>query len=89
MAVSTEAQANGTASSEAASDRVRSRWIAAGGILAAALWLTARIVAAGPVQIGAFRDEISLGILVLVGTAVYAGSVLVLFGRRWLVSLVR
>ncbi|RTL68654.1 MAG: mercury transporter MerT [Hyphomicrobiales bacterium] len=35
MAVSTEAQANGTASSEAASDRVRSRWIAAGGILGA------------------------------------------------------
>jgi len=65
------------------------KFIAAGAILAVALWVTARLAASSAVQIGAFRDEITLGVLVVVGTIVYVGSVLILFGRRGLVSIVR
>ena len=65
------------------------KFLLAGAVLGTALWLTARFAASGALQIDAFRDEIVLGVLVVVGTAVYAGSVLTLFGRRWLVSLVR
>jgi putative peptidoglycan lipid II flippase len=64
------------------------KFILAGAVLAAALWLTARFVATG-LPIKAFRDEATLGLLIVIGAAVYAASVLVLFGRRWLVSLVR
>jgi putative peptidoglycan lipid II flippase len=35
------------------------------------------------------RDEAALLLLIMVGTLVYAGSVLLLFGRGWLRSLVR
>ena len=65
------------------------KFFAAGVILAAALWITARLAASGAIQISAFRDEITLGILILVGIVTYAGSVLFLFGRRGLVSMVR
>ena len=37
----------------------------------------------------AFRDEATLALLVVVGAIVYAALILPLFGRRWLVSLVR
>jgi putative peptidoglycan lipid II flippase len=36
-----------------------------------------------------FRDELTLLLLAVGGTIVYALAILVLFGRRWLVSLVR
>jgi putative peptidoglycan lipid II flippase len=60
-----------------------------GVILGAALWFAARFAAVHLAQISAFRDEAALLILVVVGAVVYAGSILALFGRRWLVSLVR
>jgi putative peptidoglycan lipid II flippase len=60
-----------------------------GIILGAALWFAARFAAVHLAQISAFRDEAALLILVVVGAVVYAGSILALFGRRWLVSLVR
>src|SRR3954464_9340451 len=60
-----------------------------GIILGAALWFAARFAAVHLAQISAFRDEAALLILVMVGAVVYAGSILALFGRRWLVSLVR
>jgi putative peptidoglycan lipid II flippase len=60
-----------------------------GVILGAALWYAARLAAAHLAQISAFRDETALLLLVVVGAFVYAGSILALFGRRWLVSLVR
>jgi putative peptidoglycan lipid II flippase len=53
------------------------------------LWYAARLAAAHLAQISAFRDETALLLLVMVGAVVYAGSILALFGRRWLVSLVR
>jgi putative peptidoglycan lipid II flippase len=60
-----------------------------GVILGAALWFAARFAAVHLAQISAFRDEAALLILVVVGAVVYAGAILALFGRRWLVSLVR
>jgi len=60
-----------------------------GILLAAVLWLTARFAAAHLSGLSAFRDEIVLAILMGVGTVIYAGSILLLFGPRWLRSLVR
>jgi putative peptidoglycan lipid II flippase len=37
----------------------------------------------------ALRDETTFLWLIVVGTLVYAGSILLLFGRRWLRLLVR
>ncbi len=64
------------------------KFAVAAAILGAVLWSTARF-APGVLQISAFRDEATLGLLIVVGAAVYAASILVLFGRRWLISLVR
>src|ERR1700756_1025847 len=58
-------------------------------VLAAALWLVARFAAAHLSGLSAFRDEIVLLILVIVGAVIYAGSILLLFGPSWLRSLVR
>ncbi|MET0878647.1 MAG: murein biosynthesis integral membrane protein MurJ [Tardiphaga sp.] len=57
--------------------------------LAATFWLAARFAAAQFASWNSLRDEAALGILMLVGTAVYAALVLLLFGRRWLRALVR
>ena len=40
-------------------------------------------------QWGALRDEAALLLLIVTGAAVYASSILLLFGRGWLKSLVR
>jgi putative peptidoglycan lipid II flippase len=40
-------------------------------------------------QLSALRDEAALLLLIVVGTIVYAGSILLLFGGGWLRSLVR
>jgi putative peptidoglycan lipid II flippase len=63
--------------------------VLAGIVLAAALWFSARLAATDLLKISAFRDEVTLAILVVVGAVVYTISILALFGRRWLVSLVR
>jgi len=60
-----------------------------GAVLAGALWLTLKFGGAHLGELSAFRDESMLVVLVVVGTIVYAGSILLLFGRRWLRSLVR
>jgi putative peptidoglycan lipid II flippase len=64
------------------------KFLISGVVLAAVLWGVAKFAAA---HLGtrAFHDEITLLILVAVGAAVYAGSILTLFGPRWLKSLVR
>ncbi|MGY3650783.1 MULTISPECIES: murein biosynthesis integral membrane protein MurJ [unclassified Bradyrhizobium] len=56
--------------------------------LAAAFWLIARFSGAYLASMH-FQDELTLVLLALGGTIVYALAILVLFGRRWLVSLVR
>ncbi|MFZ5712127.1 MAG: lipid II flippase MurJ, partial [Bradyrhizobium sp.] len=64
------------------------KFLLTGLILAAAFWLIAHF--SGPL-LGAmhFRDEVMLFLLAGGGTIVYALAILVLFGRNWLVSLVR
>jgi len=57
-------------------------------VLAAALWLAARFAAAHLEAIR-FRDETTLVVLIGVGAVVYAASVLLLFGPRWLKALVK
>src|SRR6476661_7470008 len=59
------------------------RFAASGVVLAAALWGVARFGAAHFEAIR-FRDETTLLLLIGVGGVVYAASVLLLFGPRWL-----
>ncbi|MGE0288749.1 MAG: murein biosynthesis integral membrane protein MurJ [Bradyrhizobium sp.] len=65
------------------------KFVVAGVILGAALWLSTRFAGNSLAQMSALRDEVMLGLLVVVGTVVYAASVIVLLGRRWLLSLLR
>jgi putative peptidoglycan lipid II flippase len=60
-----------------------------GIVMAAALWSAAWFANQQLAQLGALRDEAALLLLIVTGALVYAGSILLLFGRRWLVSLVR
>jgi putative peptidoglycan lipid II flippase len=65
------------------------RFLVAGIVLAAALWLSARLAVAQLAHLSTLRDETTLVVLVAVGAVVYAGSIWLLFGRGWLRSLVR
>jgi len=65
------------------------KFLIVGAVLAAALWFTAHFAALHFAQLSALRDETALVLLILVGAVVYAGSILLLFGRGWLRSLVR
>ncbi len=69
--------------------RSLARFVVSGIILAAALWFTARFGAVYFAQMTTFRDETALLLLAAVGALVYGFSVLLLFGRGWLFSLVR
>ena len=64
------------------------KFLLTGVVLAATFWLIARF---GGSYLGAmhFHDELMLALLAVGGTIVYALAILVLFGRKWLVSLVR
>jgi putative peptidoglycan lipid II flippase len=65
------------------------KFLLAGVVLGAGLWLTARYAAVYFAQLSAFRDETTLLLLTAVGLFIYCFSILVLFGRGWLFSLVR
>src|ERR1700733_2734438 len=65
------------------------KFVICGAVLAAALWSTAKFAASHFSQLSAFRDEAALLLLIAVGAIVYAASILLLFGRAWLRSLVR
>jgi putative peptidoglycan lipid II flippase len=56
-------------------------------LLAAALWLTAHLSTAYVSGWSAWRDETTFMALIVVGAVVYAPSILLLFGRDWLKSL--
>lgn len=60
-----------------------------GILLAAALWFSAQWLASALAGMTSLKDESALGILMLVGAAVYGASILALFGVKWLRSLVR
>jgi len=59
-----------------------------GVVLAGVLFLTAKFAASHFGRI-AFHDEITLVLLIAVGAIVYAGSIVGLFGLRWLKGLVK
>src|SRR6195952_2411285 len=69
--------------------RSSAKFVVSGILLSVALWLAARFAAAHFSQLHALRDEAALLLLVVAGTIVYAGSILILFGRGWLRALVR
>jgi putative peptidoglycan lipid II flippase len=65
------------------------KFVVSGAVLGAALWFAAGFATAHFAQLNPLRDEAALLLLIVVGTFVYAGSILILFGRGWLRSLVR
>lgn len=65
------------------------KFLIAGAVLAVALWFVARFASMQFANWSTLRDEAALGLLVIVGAAVYAGAILLMFGPRWLKSLVR
>src|SRR5215212_1941534 len=65
------------------------KFLVSGAVLAGALWLAVRFGGMHLSGLSALRDEIMLVLLMLVGAIVYAGSILLLFGRGWLRSLLR
>jgi putative peptidoglycan lipid II flippase len=65
------------------------KFVVSGVVLGAGLWLAARLAASHLAQLTTLRDEAVLLVLIAVGTVVYAGSILLLFGGGWLRSLVR
>jgi putative peptidoglycan lipid II flippase len=65
------------------------KFTASGAVLAAVFWFTAKFAAAQLAQLPALRDEAALLLLIVVGTIVYGGLILLLFGKGWLKSLVR
>ncbi len=69
--------------------RSTAKFLVSGTVLGAALWLTARLAVSHLAQLSLLRDEAALVVLIVVGAVVYAGSILLLFGRVWLRSLVR
>ena len=64
------------------------KFLLTGIIMAAAFWLIAHVSDSYLASIR-FHDELTLVLLAVGGTIVYALAILGLFGRRWLVSLVR
>src|SRR6201991_3761622 len=69
--------------------RSSAKFVVSGVVLATALWLAARFATAQFAQLSAFRDVAALLLLIVVGAIVYAGLILLLFGKGWLRSLVR
>src|SRR3981189_1986559 len=69
--------------------RSLAKFLACGLVLAAALWFAAKFAAPHLAGLSQLRDETLLLLLIAVGMAVYAGSMLLAFGRGWLLSLIR
>jgi putative peptidoglycan lipid II flippase len=65
------------------------KFAVAGVLVSAALWGTARFAGVYFAQMRAFRDETALLLLMAVGAFVYGFSILLLFGRGWIFSLLR
>jgi putative peptidoglycan lipid II flippase len=65
------------------------KFLVSGAVLAGALWMGAQFGAPHLAQLSALRDEAMLLVLIIIGTIVYAGSILLVFGSSWLRSLVR
>jgi putative peptidoglycan lipid II flippase len=69
--------------------RSLAKFVVSGAVLGAALWFAARFSGSYFAQLSSLRNEAALLVLIVVGTIVYSGSILLLFGKSWLKSLVR
>src|SRR5579859_7068338 len=65
------------------------KFVAAGVVMGAALWLATRFSASYLSGVTTLHDEAAFLLLIVVGSVVYAAAILLLFGRRWVMSLVR
>jgi putative peptidoglycan lipid II flippase len=65
------------------------KFVVSGAVLGAALWSAAKFASVHFAQLSTLRDEAALLLLIVIGAIVYVGSILLLFGRRWLAYLVR
>src|ERR1700727_853860 len=74
---------------DAALMRSVAKFVAAGVVLGAALWLAAHFLASYMSGLNTLHDEAAFLLLIVVGALVYAAAILLLFGRRWVMSLVR
>jgi putative peptidoglycan lipid II flippase len=83
------ARRQGFAVSGAAIGKPVTKLIAAGIVLAAALFVGAYGLERALADMTKFRDETALAILVVLATVVYALAVLLLLGRPWLNGLLR
>ncbi len=79
----------GHLSIDATMKRAAIKFAAAGGVVAVALWLTARMARHALAGTQTLRDELALAILIGAGTVVYVGAVIVLFGVKWLKGIAR
>src|SRR5436305_2223962 len=64
------------------------KFVVCAAMLAATLWFAAGLASVQFAELTTLRDEATLSVLIVTGTVIYAGSVLLLFGRGWLRSLV-
>src|SRR6201996_4371035 len=64
------------------------KFAACGLVLVAVFWLITKFAAMYLGGLGAHRDEATLALLIVAGTAVYAATLLLLFGVGWLKALV-
>jgi putative peptidoglycan lipid II flippase len=62
------------------------RFVIAGFVLAAVLWLSHAPVAGWVGNWHGLRDLATLGALTVIGAVVYVGIIVVLFGGRWLAA---
>src|SRR3981081_94143 len=69
--------------------RSLAKFVVSGAVLGAALWFAASFSGSYFAQLSSLRNEAALLVLIVVGTIVYSGSILLLFGKGWLKSLVR
>ncbi len=69
--------------------RSLAKFVVSGAVLGTALWFAAGFAGSYLSRLSALRDEAALLWLIVVGTIIYAGAILLLFGRGWLKSLLR
>jgi putative peptidoglycan lipid II flippase len=74
---------------DAALMRSTAKFVAAGIVLGAALWLTAYLFVSYVSRLDTLHDEAAFLLLIVIGALVYTAAILLLFGRRWVLSLVR
>ena len=65
------------------------KFAATGAILATAFWAIMRLAPSLLSGLPRFHDEVTLLLLIVAGGLIYAVTIVALFGRRWIVALVR